>query len=48
MNNILIDTNILIYAIDEDSKYFEKAQQILYASELVFILLQKICPNSCR
>lgn len=33
MNKILVDTNILIYSIDEDSKYFESAQQILSSSE---------------
>ncbi|HED06742.1 MAG TPA: PIN domain-containing protein [Ignavibacteria bacterium] len=30
MNNILIDTNLLIYAIDEDSKYYNSVQKILY------------------
>lgn len=30
MNNLLIDTNVLIYAIDHDSVYFEKAQNIFY------------------
>ncbi len=29
MNNILIDTNLLIYAIDEDSKYYNSVQKIL-------------------
>lgn len=30
MSKILVDTNILVYAIDEDSIYFKKARQILY------------------
>ncbi len=29
MNNILIDTNLLIYAIDEDSKYYNSVQKLL-------------------
>ena len=29
MNSLLVDTNVLIYSIDEDSKYFEEAQTIL-------------------
>lgn len=28
MNKLLVDTNVLIYSIDEDSKYFERAQKI--------------------
>ncbi len=30
MNNILLDTNLLIYAIDEDSKYYNSVQNILF------------------
>jgi len=29
MNNILVDTNVLIYAIDEDSKYFERSYSFI-------------------
>lgn len=29
MSKLLIDTNILIYGIDEDSKFFKKSRQIL-------------------
>ena len=29
MTNILFDTNLLIYAIDEDSKYFNSVQKLL-------------------
>jgi predicted nucleic acid-binding protein len=29
MNKLLVDTNILIYGIDEDSKFFGKSRQIL-------------------
>ena len=29
MNEILFDTNLLIYAIDEESKYYNSAQQLL-------------------
>lgn len=28
MNKLLLDTNILIYSIDEDSKYFNKSQNL--------------------
>jgi predicted nucleic acid-binding protein len=28
MSKLLIDTNVLIYSIDKDSKYFDKAQKI--------------------
>ncbi|GIK61019.1 MAG: type II toxin-antitoxin system VapC family toxin [Ignavibacteriota bacterium] len=33
MNKILVDTNVLIYSIDEDSKYFDSAQKI-FSEEL--------------
>ena len=29
MSKLLVDTNVLIYSIDEDSKYFKEAQTIL-------------------
>ncbi len=29
MNKLLIDTNILIYSIDEASKYFQESQKLL-------------------
>ncbi len=29
MNKLLLDTNVLIYSIDEGSKYFNKAQSML-------------------
>jgi len=29
MNNVLLDTNLLIYAIDEESKYFHSVQNLL-------------------
>ncbi len=28
MNKLLVDTNILIYSIDEGSKYFQRSQNI--------------------
>lgn len=34
MNSILVDTNVLIYAIDEDSVYFEQARDIISRSDL--------------
>lgn len=29
MSDVLLDTNILIYALDEDSKYFDKSQTVI-------------------
>lgn len=29
MNNVLFDTNLLLYSIDEDSKYFNSVQKLL-------------------
>lgn len=29
MNNVLFDTNLLLYSIDEDSKYFNSVQELL-------------------
>jgi len=34
MNKLLLDTNILIYAIDEESKYFKVSQTLLYESDI--------------
>lgn len=34
MSKILVDTNILIYSIDEDSKFFSKSQELLYNPKL--------------
>ncbi len=39
MSKVLLDTNVLIYAIDEESKYFKKAQS------LISLLLRKIYRN---
>jgi len=33
MNRILVDTNILIYAIDQDSRFFHQARRILDNSD---------------
>ncbi len=30
MNKVLIDTNVIIYSIDEESKYFNRAQDLIY------------------
>ena len=34
MNNVLFDTNLLLYAIDEDSKYFNTVQELLNDNSL--------------
>lgn len=41
MSNILLDTNFLIYSIDQDSKYFNATQKILSDSELHFFTSSK-------
>lgn len=33
MNELLVDTNILVYAIDEDSEFYSKSQKLLYDSD---------------
>lgn len=32
MSKILVDTNILIYSIDEDSRFYSKSQKLIFAS----------------
>ena len=42
-NNVLIDTNVLIYAIDADSKFHDSAWNILFNSKLnLFTTLKNI------
>lgn len=41
MNNVLIDTNLLLYAIDEDSKYFTSVQNLLNDDSLKFYTTSK-------
>ncbi len=32
MSKIFVDTNILIYSIDEDSRFYSKSQKLIFAS----------------
>jgi len=41
MSRGLIDTNIFVYGIDEDSKYFEQAKQILDQTEKQLVTTSK-------
>jgi len=41
MNNLLLDTNVLIYAIDEDSKYFHSVQRLLYSDNVKLFTTSK-------
>ena len=41
MSSVLLDTNVLIYALDEDSQYYAKAQQLLFDSNLVLLTTSK-------
>lgn len=41
MNKILLDTNIMIYSIDEESKYFTKAQTLISNPNFEFYITSK-------
>lgn len=41
MNNVLLDTNILLYAIDEESKYFKSVQRLLNTDTINFFTTSK-------
>ena len=41
MNNVLLDTNLLIYAIDEESKYFHSVQNLLNDDTNKFFITSK-------
>lgn len=41
MSRILIDTNIFVYGIDQDSIYFKRARQILDESEPQLVTTSK-------
>lgn len=41
MSKLLIDTNILVYAIDEDSQFYTKAQSVLYDSNSILFTTSK-------
>lgn len=41
MNDVLLDTNILLYAIDEQSKYFKSVQRLLSADKINFFTTSK-------
>tara|TARA_R110002049_G_scaffold117698_1_gene271301 strand:+ start:1007 stop:1156 length:150 start_codon:yes stop_codon:yes gene_type:complete len=33
MSRVLIDTNIFVYGIDEDSKYYDQAKKMLWKDD---------------
>jgi len=41
MSNVLLDTNILLYAIDEESKYFKSVQNFLNDDSMKFFITSK-------
>jgi len=41
MNEVLVDTNILVYSVDRSSRFHEKAQQFLFESAFIPILTSK-------
>lgn len=41
MSKLLVDTNILVYGIDEDSKFFAQSRNILNSSEYQLITTSK-------
>lgn len=42
MNKLLLDTNVLIYAIDEDSKYLAKAHSLFFGQFDLYTTLKNI------
>ncbi len=47
MNDVLIDTNVLVYALDNSSKYFKRATAFLTNEKISSSSLQKILANIC-
>ena len=41
MSKVLLDTNVLIYSIDEESKYFKKAQNLISEQNLDLSITSK-------
>ena len=41
MNNLLVDTNILVYGIDEDSAFYERSRKILEQEEQQIVTTSK-------
>lgn len=41
MNNVLFDTNLLLYAIDEESKYFDSVQELINDDSLKLFTTSK-------
>ncbi|MBI1939499.1 MAG: PIN domain-containing protein [Ignavibacteriales bacterium] len=41
MNSVLLDTNILLYSIDEESKYFKSVQELLTDNSINFFTTSK-------
>lgn len=41
MSNVLLDTNILLYAIDEESKYFNSVQNLINDDSMKFFITSK-------
>jgi len=41
MNKLLIDSNVLVYSIDEDSRYFERARKVIENTDKVLTTTSK-------
>jgi len=41
MSNVLVDTNVLIYAMDNSSEYYKKSQEILTSSKINLFITTK-------
>lgn len=37
MSKILIDTNVMVYSIDQDSKYFAASKRLIKSENKIFI-----------
>ena len=45
MSKVFLDTNVLIYSIDEESKYFKKAQNLISEQNIDLFTTSKIYQN---
>jgi len=41
MNKLLLDTNVLVYSIDEDSRFFQRARKVFEYSDKALLTTTK-------
>ena len=47
MNKILVDTNILVYAVDEDSIFHSAAEKVLHNPDSSLLRTHWFCWKTC-